>query len=253
MGQGLLALLFHAASQYDKELESYQDSENSLSQMIPSYTPTIKALSYARYCASRAATINRNETSILIVTMSTTPGHRSLPGVDDEKLEIQKMTRDIYRIKALESPTVGYVLENITGFDIAHFACHGSVDHEGPSNSHLLLQKRGPLGLVVDELTVSLRFQKKTFQIKHGLPIYSHARQQELRQNFSLMNTSILLAVFKSLGLHTLQVPCGQLTSPFGKVLLWFSERIWHQTFKQSCCGRIAKRNTRDLLGFSRP
>ena len=59
------------------------------------------------------------------------------------------------KIKALESPTVEHVLENITGFDIAHFACHGSVDPEDPSNSHLLLQKSGPSGPVVDKLTVS--------------------------------------------------------------------------------------------------
>lgn len=142
---------FHAAGHYDKELANCQDSENTLSQIIPSYTPTIKALSYARSCASRAATVNRKETSILIVTMPTTPGHGSLPGVDLEKLAIQKMTKDFCRIKALESPTVEDVLENITKFDIAHFACHGSVDPEDPSNSHLLLQKSG----AVDKLTVS--------------------------------------------------------------------------------------------------
>ena len=153
---------FHAAGQYNKELESYQDSENTLSQMIPSYTPTIKALSYPRSCASRAATINSNETSILIVTMPATPGHRSLPGVDQEKLAIQQMTRDFCKIKALESPTVELVLEDITGFDIAHFACHGSVDPEDPSNSHLLLQKSGPSGPVVDELTVAEISKKNT-------------------------------------------------------------------------------------------
>ena len=146
---------FHAAGQYNKELESYQDSENTLSCIIPSYTPTIKALSFARSRASRAATIDRNETSILIVAMSTTPGYRSLPGVDSEKLAIQQMTKYFSRIKTLESPTVEHVLESITGYDIAHFACHGSVDPEDPSNSHLLLQKSGPSGPVVDELTVS--------------------------------------------------------------------------------------------------
>ena len=124
-------------------------------QMIPSYTPTIKALSHARSCASRAATINKRKTSILIVTMPATPRHPSLPGVNSEKLEIQQITRDFCRIKALESPTVEHVLENIAEFDITHFACHRSVDPQDPSNSHLLLQKRGPSGPVVDELTVS--------------------------------------------------------------------------------------------------
>ena len=40
-------------------------------------------------------------------------------------------------------------------FDIVHFACHGSMDPEEPSNSHLLLQKSEPSGLIVDKLTVS--------------------------------------------------------------------------------------------------
>ena len=75
---------FHAAGLYDKNFGNYQGSENTLSQIIPSYTPTIKALSYARSCASRAARISSSETSILIVTMPTTPEHRSLPGVDHE-------------------------------------------------------------------------------------------------------------------------------------------------------------------------
>ncbi len=163
IGTGIASSLpFHAAGQYNKESESYQESENSLCQMIPSYTPTIKALSYARSCASRAATINKGKTSILIVTMPATPGHPSLPGVNSEKLEIQQITRDFCRIKALESPTVEHVLENIAEFDIIHFACHGSVDPEDPSNSHLLLQKRGPSGLVVDELTVSQISKRNT-------------------------------------------------------------------------------------------
>lgn len=156
IGTGIASSLpFHAAGQYNKESESYQESENTLSQMIPSYTPTIKALSYARSCASRATTINKKETSILIITMPATPGHASLPGVDNEKLAIQNITKDFCRIKALESPTVEHALESIIGFDITHFACHGSVDPEDPSNSHLLLQKKGPSGPVVDELTVS--------------------------------------------------------------------------------------------------
>lgn len=50
---------------------------------------------------------------------------------------------------------VEHVLETITGFDITHFACYGSVDPEDPSNSHLLLQKSGPSKPIVDELSVS--------------------------------------------------------------------------------------------------
>ena len=156
------SLAFHAAGQYINDDENAQDSENTLCQIIPSYTPTIKALSYARSCASRATTLNSNETSILVVTMPTTPEQTPLPGVNREKLAIQQMTRDICRIKALETPTAKHVLENMSGFDIVHFACHGSVDLNDPSNSHLLLQKSGPSGPVVDKLTVSDISKKNT-------------------------------------------------------------------------------------------
>ena len=153
---------FHAAGLYNKNFGDYQDSENTLSQIIPSYTPTIKALSYARSCASRTAKISISETSILVVTMPTTPKHKPLPGVDHEKLAIQQITKDICRIKTFKSPTAAQVLNDLSGFDIVHFACHASADPEDPSNSHLLLQTSGPSGPVVDELTVSDISRKNT-------------------------------------------------------------------------------------------
>ena len=56
------SLPFHAAGQYINGLGNFQNSENTLNQVIPSYIPTIKALSYARSCASRAAKINSSDT-----------------------------------------------------------------------------------------------------------------------------------------------------------------------------------------------
>ena len=156
IGTGIASSLpFHAAGQYIEDFENSRVSENTLSQIIPSYTPTIKALSYARSSASRAAKINSSETSILVVTMPSTPEHKSLPGVEKEKLAIQEITTDICKVKALESPMAENVLNDMSGFDIVHFACHGWADPEDPSNSHLLLQKSGPSGPVVDKLTVS--------------------------------------------------------------------------------------------------
>ena len=146
---------FHAAGQYINDCENFQDSENTLSQTIPSYTPTIKALSFARSCASRAAIINSSETSILVVTMPSTPEHKSLPGVEEENLVIQRITKNICKIKALKTPTAEDVLNDMSGFDIVHFACHGSADPDDPSNSHLLLQKSEPSGPAIDKLTVT--------------------------------------------------------------------------------------------------
>ena len=131
-----------------------KDSENTLSH-IPSYIRTIKALAKAKSCASRAATANSNETSILVVVMPITPKYKLLSGAVHEKLAIQQMARNFSRINALETPTAKRVLKDMSGFDIVHFACHGSADLKEPSNCHLLLQKSGPAGPMVDKLTVS--------------------------------------------------------------------------------------------------
>ena len=106
--------------------------------------------------------LHNNETFILVITMPTTPEHKPLPGADHEKLAIQQMTRNFCRIKAIETPTAKHVLEDMSEFDIVHFACHGSADPENPSKSHLLLQKSGPSGPVVDELTMSDISKKNT-------------------------------------------------------------------------------------------
>lgn len=164
IGTGIASYFpFHAAGHHDMNFGNYQESENTLSQIIPSYIPTIKALSYARSCVSKTAEISTNETSILVVTMAATPNHRPLPGVGHEKLAIQQVTKDICRIKILESPTAAQVLDDMSGFDIVHFACHGSADPKAASNSHLLLQTSGPSGPIVDELTVTDIFKKHSW------------------------------------------------------------------------------------------
>lgn len=126
-----------------------------MGQIIPSYTPTIRALSYAGSCASRAAKIRTSETSILVVTLPTTPKLKPLPGVDHEKLAIRQITKDICRIKTFESPTAAKVLNDMSGLDIVHFACHALADPEDPSNSHIMFQTSELSEPVVDKLTVS--------------------------------------------------------------------------------------------------
>jgi CHAT domain-containing protein len=141
---------FHAAGQYTEDY-----SENALSRMIPSYTPTIKALAHSRLCASRAAKLSNDKISVLMVTMPKTPGQKTLDGVDHEKVAIQESAKDFYTVKTLEYPTAEHVLNDMKGFDIVHFACHGSSDSANPSNSHLLLPKNDVSGPIVDKLTVS--------------------------------------------------------------------------------------------------
>jgi CHAT domain-containing protein len=131
--------------------------ENTLSRVVPSYTPTIKALAHSRLRASIPTTDNagkNNIDSILLVTMPTTVGQRSLPGVDKERNAIQLSCRGVCEVKELRLPTAKSVLEELDQSRIAHFACHGLSDPTNPYDSHLLLQKKVDGKATLDKLTM---------------------------------------------------------------------------------------------------
>jgi hypothetical protein len=151
VGSGLASSFpFHAAGK-----QSDNPAEDAVSRVVSSYSPTIKALSYSRFRASKEAGAGRKDSSILIVTMPTTPGQRPLTGVQREKDVIVKACGGIYSCKELELPTADQVLEMVPESNIVHFACHGSSDFSNPSDSHLLLQRRDGGELVIDRLSVS--------------------------------------------------------------------------------------------------
>jgi len=148
------SLPFHAACQYHNG--HIAEAENCLDQTIPSYTPTIKALKNARKRSLAEGKINSKDTSVLLVTMPTTPGQSALSGVVREEEAITETIKGAYTIRPpLRHPTADQVLRGIHESEIAHFACHGCSDFVDPSNSHLLLQKSSDSGPVVDRLTVS--------------------------------------------------------------------------------------------------
>ncbi|KAH9859228.1 hypothetical protein J1614_012244 [Plenodomus biglobosus] len=148
------SLPFHAACQYHNG--RIAGAESCFDQTIPSYAPTIKALRNARTRSLTVGKLESKETSVLIVTMPTTPGQSALSGVAREEKAITEATKDVYTIiPPLRHPTADQVLRGIRESEIAHFACHGYSDLEDPSNSHRLLQKSSASGLVVDRLTVS--------------------------------------------------------------------------------------------------
>ena len=99
-------------------------------------TKNIRALQYSRPRQSQCA----QNTSMLIVTMPTTPGESSLSGVMAEVDGIKRSFWD-YKVVAVERPTAEGVLQGLPCYDIAHFACHG-VSQTNPADSHLLLLKQ---------------------------------------------------------------------------------------------------------------
>ncbi|EMD64887.1 hypothetical protein COCSADRAFT_356084 [Bipolaris sorokiniana ND90Pr] len=185
------SLPFHAACQY--HYGRIAEAESCFDQIIPSYTPTIKALSNARKRPLTVEKLNSKDTSILIVTMPTTPGQSALDGVAREEKTITEATKHAYTIRPpLQHPTADEVLRGIRESEIAHFACHGYSDLEDPSNSHLLLQKSSASGPVVDRLTVSTLLGA-TAQGRAWIAYLSACSTAEIRVK-SLVDESIHMA-----------------------------------------------------------
>ncbi|KAH7186862.1 CHAT domain-containing protein [Fusarium oxysporum] len=184
VGTGLASSVpFHAAG-----IHSPGSIANTISRVISSYTPTIKALGHARARTPPGSDMQ----SVLLVTMPETPGLRNLPGVTDEEADIMDVlkrshfeillrqpnahtvleaqrntgtaqcaygdtdTLDVVKkprfAMPLKQPSANRVLEALRYFTIAHFACHGSSDLGDPSNSFLALQ--GSDKRVPDKLNV---------------------------------------------------------------------------------------------------
>jgi tetratricopeptide (TPR) repeat protein len=185
------SLPFHAACQYHNG--RIAGAESCFDQTIPSYTPTIKALGNARKRRLAVGKFNSKDTSILVVTMPTTPGQTALSGVAREEEAITEATKHAYTIRPpLRHPTADKVLTGICESDIAHFACHGCSDLVDPSNSHLLLQKSSASGPVVDRLTVSTLLGA-TAQGRAWIAYLSACSTAEIRVK-SLVDESIHMA-----------------------------------------------------------
>ncbi|KAH6974920.1 CHAT domain-containing protein [Ilyonectria destructans] len=145
IGSGLASSMpFHAAGVHTRG-----SAENAYSRIISSYTPSIKALAYARNQAKGSQDIQAAQDLMLIATMPTSPKGRAekrapkdLPGVREEMEEILNSARSHIRTTVLTHPSADQVLEALKTSRIAHFACHGTSDNSDPSKSSLILQKK---------------------------------------------------------------------------------------------------------------
>ncbi|KAH0605424.1 uncharacterized protein H6S33_004646 [Morchella sextelata] len=159
IGTGRLNIApFHAAGDHSRG-----STENALSHVISSYTPTIKALSYAR--GKKLSIFSKPDPRLLLVSMTKTPGGGALPDVGKEVEGIMDITKGLVS-KHLEHPSADDVLKQFGSFEVMHFACHGVSNAYDPSESHLMLQKDSN---TADSLTVAAISRKnaKTAQIAY--------------------------------------------------------------------------------------
>jgi hypothetical protein len=151
MPSGLLGLLPVHAAGYHRE----RDGRTVLDRVISSYTPTVRALGYAR---GRTSSVPPERS--LIVAMPTTPGHGVPPlhYVTDEARRLQERLPDPTLLiedcgpAGGPAPTRALVLAGLEDAGIAHFACHAASNPTEPSRGLLILHDHEANPLTVASL-----------------------------------------------------------------------------------------------------
>lgn len=119
-----------------------------LDHVVSSYTPTIRALDYAR---TRPAPSNTPADSTLIVTMPDTPEAEPLRWVDQERKALGQLLPHHISLNGPQA-THHTVVDALTRHRIVHFACHAEPDFVNPAASRLLLHDHAETPLTVAEL-----------------------------------------------------------------------------------------------------
>ena len=147
----LSRLPFHAAGYHSDESKC-----TVLDRVISSYSVSVGALRYT-YENQHRQTRRQGNTKALCIAMPNTPHLSSLPGATTEVNELQKVlvrdpsTSSTLEVEALVNPEHAKVLATLTdNCQILHFAGHGQVHPDDPSQSCLLLADGK--GLTVQQL-----------------------------------------------------------------------------------------------------
>ena len=129
--------------------------ESTIDRVISSYTPTIKALYYARKCAGQQ--LPNAAQSILLVSMAKTPGEQDLPWADAETRTLDDILPNSFKRELLAQPTKSEVVSKLRHSHVAHFACHGQSETRNPSDSGLLFNDWEQNGALTVGNIVSLK------------------------------------------------------------------------------------------------
>ena len=158
---GLLSLLpIHAAGLHAESATDSRTWHSVMDLVVSSYTPTIRALRYARQHASDAGSPGRS----LIVGMPTTPGLTDGGRLLNVPAEIAQLRSLLphpvvltepsgpHGTELSTTPTRANVFRHLPGSSIVHFACHGASHPGDPSRSLLVLHDYDSVPLTVASL-----------------------------------------------------------------------------------------------------
>lgn len=142
----------------------YESTENTLSHVVSSFVPTIKALDSTQKKAWNLHDA-RNRNAILIVTMPKTLGYANLRA--DQEVAAIKQLVDGFATMILENPSKDAVVRELEGCIVAHFACHGYANPDEPSDSALILCKN-----TTEALTICTRLPAQVAYLSLALDPY---------------------------------------------------------------------------------
>lgn len=114
---------------------------NMLDRVIPSYSPTLRALLRARG-REPAGTAPPDPDTAVVVAMPSTPGYTRLGSVDAETALLRRHLPGALVLNAdgTDPPAKETVMAVLHDCSIAHFACHAMSAAAHPSFSHLVLR-----------------------------------------------------------------------------------------------------------------
>jgi tetratricopeptide (TPR) repeat protein len=128
---------FHAADGRSHDKRPH-DGRSTLDRVISSYTPTIRALGYARGKVKQQKKAQPC-TTVLMAVMPETPHMNPLPFTKIEVNSINELLPPSIPREILLKPTKSKLLEKIEQCSVAHFSCHGGID-SNPSKSQIYLE-----------------------------------------------------------------------------------------------------------------
>jgi hypothetical protein len=177
---GVLSILpIHAAGYHDSN-----PPRSAIDRVISSYTPTVKALAYARERGTRVGDLKPQKA--LLVGMPKTPEWSDLPFVEKELEEVGTILAPYVRTTVISDPTRETVLLTLPDHQILHLACHGHSSATDPSQSKLLLNDWRTSPLNVADL-IELNIQQPEFA-------YLSACHTGITQDVDLVDESIHLS-----------------------------------------------------------
>lgn len=141
----LAALPLHAAGYHGEP--PGRRARTVLDLVVSSYTPTVRALAYARQRAAGPEPAG----DLLAVVVPDAPGTRALGGVRREVKELSALLPT--EVVSGPQATFAHVLRALPAYPYVHFACHGVSDPDAPSHARLLVHDHQQHPLTVHHIS----------------------------------------------------------------------------------------------------